>query len=183
MLYMVECGFADPDQEEAWNTWYNGEKIDELLANPGFIASQRFRSLTPRAAPYLAIHSIESADVFTDPGYASTGGGRFGDWDPALMTDWTRRLFDGMDESPAVDKDHLLLIADGYMPLQDAGVSVTWLDGLDWDTVGQYKDAVALDASVSRRGIAVVAKSEQVEVSKFLGIRLYEPISEKRKSS
>jgi hypothetical protein len=69
------------------------------------------------------------------------------------------------------------------MPLQDAGVSVTWLDGLDWDTVSQYKDAVALDASVSRRGIAVIEKSEQAEVSKFLGIRLYEPISEKRKST
>lgn len=181
MLYMVECGFADPAQEDAWNHWYSGEKLDDLLSNPGFVATQRFKAVTPRKAAYLAVHSIRSAEVFTDPAYKARGGGRFGDWDPALMTDWSRRLFDGVAESPGVGKNELLLIADEEAALP-SGIAVTWLDGVDWSTVSQYKNAVALDASISKRGIAVVPKTGSSEISKLRGVSLFEPLTElKRK--
>ena len=134
MLYMVECDFADPAQEDAWNHWYSGEKLDELLANPGFVATQRFKAVTPRKSAYLAIHSVKSADVFTTPTYKAGGGGRFGDWDPALVTNWSRRLFDGIAESPDVRKDEMLLVIDdGATP--PPGIAVTWLEGLDWSAV------------------------------------------------
>jgi hypothetical protein len=181
MLYMVECDFADPAQEDAWNAWYSGEKLDDLLSNPGFTATQRFKSVKPCKAPYLAVHSIRSGDVFTNPAYKATGGGRFGDWDPALMTNWSRRLFDGVRESPAVGKDELLLVADHDADLPSS-LAVAWLDGVNWDTVGQYKNAVALDASVRKRGIAVVPKARSSELSKLPGVSLYEPLTElKRK--
>lgn len=183
MLYMVECGFADAVQEDDWNAWYSGEKLDQLVATPGFAACQRFRALAPIPAPYLAVHSIASADVFTSPDYASGGGGRFGDWDPALMTNWSRRLFEGIDQLPDVDAESLLLITDGHLDLQESGISLTWLKGLNWDEVGHYKDAVALDASVSRRAFAIVPKSREAECSNILGVRLYAPISERRQSS
>lgn len=180
MLYMVECDFADPAQEDAWNAWYSGEKLDDLLRNPGFVATQRFKSVRPRKAAYLALHSIRSAEVFTNPTYKATGGGKFGDWDPALMTNWSRRLFDGLAEAPAVGKNELLLVADSEAGLPP-DLRMTWLDGVDWATVGQYKNAVALDASVSRRGIAVVPKARPSELPEIPGVSLFEPISEPKR--
>ena len=107
-----------------------------------------------------------------DPQYNALAVGEIG-----IAGQITARFVDGR-------RAYTVYISEFCQRLYDtAGVSVTWLDGLDWDTVSQYKDAVALDASVARRGIAVIAKSEQDAVSKFLGVRLYEPISEKRKSS
>ena len=61
MIYIVECAFTDPAREAAWNEFYSGEKLDTLLALPGFRASQRFRALTDVPAPYLAVHSIRDA--------------------------------------------------------------------------------------------------------------------------
>jgi hypothetical protein len=177
---MVECDFADPAQEDAWNHWYSGEKLDELLANPGFVATQRFKAVTPRKAAYLAIHSIRSADVFSTPTYKASGGGRFGDWDAALMTNWSRRLFDGVAESPDVGMDERLLVVDaGATPAP--GVAVTWLDGLDWNAVSQYKNAVALDASVSRRGLAVVSKADASRLSETPGVHVFAPLTEKKR--
>ena len=181
MLYMVECDFDDPAQEDAWNHWYSGEKLDELLANPGFTATQRFRALTDRPAAYLAVHSIDSADVFTNPAYASGGGGRFGDWEPALMTNWSRRLFDGLAQSPPVGPDECLVLMDGDGD-GPSSVALTWLDGLDWETVSQYKNAVALDASVARRGIGVIPRSLVADLPEADGLSVFEPLTElKRK--
>jgi hypothetical protein len=181
MLYMVECDFADPAQEAAWNAWYSGEKLDDLLSNPGFTATQRFKSLLPRTAAYLAVHSIRSAEVFASPAYKATGGGRFGDWDPALMTNWSRRLFDGVSQSPPVGRDEVLLVSDRDTDLP-ANLDVTWLNGIDWSTVSQYKNAVALDASVTKRGIAVVPKARSPELSTISGVSLFEPLTDlKRK--
>jgi hypothetical protein len=183
MLYMVECDFDDPAQEDAWNEWYSGEKLDDLLSNPGFTATQRFQAVTPRKAEYLAVHSVRSTEVFTDPAYKATGGGRFGDWDPKLMTNWSRRLFDGVAESPPVAGDELLVVIDGDAPLP-AGTDVTWLSGLDWETVSQYKNAVALDASISRRGLAVVPKARGREFDGIDGVAVFKPLTElKRKAS
>lgn len=176
MLYMVECDFDDPAQEDAWNVWYSGEKLDDLLSNPGFTATQRFQAVTNREAEYLAVHSIQSSDVFTNPAYKATGGGKFGDWDPALMTNWSRRLFDGLAESPEVGFGELLVVVDGDVTLP-VDIAVTWIDGLDWETVSQYKNAVALDASIARRGLAVIPASRAEEISGKDGICLFTPLT------
>jgi len=176
MLYMVECDFDDPAQEDAWNEWYSGEKLDDLLSNPGFTATQRFQAVTPRPAEYLAVHSVQSSDVFTNPAYKSSGGGRFGDWDPALMTNWSRRLFDGVAESPEVSFGELFVVIDSD-PEMPIDIPITWLDGLDWDTVSQYKDAVALDASIARRGLAVIPASRADELSGIEGVSLFAPLT------
>lgn len=182
MLYMVECDFDDPLQEDAWNEWYSGEKLDDLLSNPGFTATQRFKAVTPRKAEYLAVHSVRSTEVFTNPAYKASGGGRFGDWDPKLMTNWSRRLFEGVAESPPVGPDELLAVIDGDAGLP-SDITVTWLDGLDWETVSQYRGAVALDASIARRGLAVVPKEKAGALSGIDGVCLFAPLTElKRKA-
>lgn len=177
MLYMVECNFDDPAQEDAWNAWYSGEKLDELLSNPGFTATQRFHAVTPRKAAYLAVHSIRDAGVFLTPEYKAGGGGRFGDWPLALMTNWSRRLFDGLAESPAVGPDELLVVVDGDAKLPP-DVPIIWLTGLDWETISQYKGAVALDASITRRGLAVIPKGRKDELSGIEGASLFKPLTE-----
>lgn len=183
MLYMVECDFDDPAQEDAWNAWYSGEKMDELLSNPGFTATQRFHAVTPRTAAYLAVHSVENADVFLTPEYKASGGGRFGDWPPALMKNWSRRLFGGLAESPPVGADELLVVVDGDAALPP-DVPVTWLAGLDWETVSEYEGAVALDASIARRGLAVIPKGRADEIAEIGGVCLFRPLTElKRKKA
>jgi hypothetical protein len=178
MLYMVECGFADPTREDNWNEWYSGPKLAELLSMPGFIATQRYKALEPCPAPYLAVHSIESPSMFTNPNYKANGGGRFGDWEPSLMTNWSRRLFGPLREMPDVPADRLLAMTDSRgdgMPSD-----VIWLDGLGWDAVSEYRNALALDASVDKRGIAVVPKS--AGSAPVAGVRLYAPLTEKRRA-
>ena len=63
MIYMVECAFTDPARETAWNDYYSDEKLANLLALPGFRASQRFRAINHTPAPYLAVHSVRDAAV------------------------------------------------------------------------------------------------------------------------
>ncbi|MEM9683158.1 MAG: hypothetical protein AAF942_07820, partial [Pseudomonadota bacterium] len=63
-----------------------------------------------------------------------------------------------------------------------SSVALTWLDGLDWGTVSQYRNAVALDASVARRGIGVVQRSQVADLPEVDGLAAFEPLTElKRK--
>ena len=140
MLYIIECGFADPAREADWNKWYNSTKLDGLLTVPGFLSVQRFRACDDTPAPYMNITSIETPEVFTSPAYGGGGGGRFGDWDPSLILEWTRRLFTGIAEMPAVSEEQRLVTLDtapDHVPdhILDLDVTFTWLTRFDWKTV------------------------------------------------
>lgn len=98
-----------------------------------------------------------------------------------MITNWSRRLFDGIAESPPVGGNELPLVLDGDARLP-SDVRVIWLEGLDWTKVSQYKNAVALDASVSKRAIALVPKGRASDLVKIPGVTLYEPLTpQKRK--
>ncbi len=181
MLYMVECGFGNPSREAEWNAWYSGPKIDELLAVPGFLSAQRFRALDGERAPYLNLTSITSTDLFTNPAYRSGGGGRFGTWELPLIIDWSRRLFTGMAEMPPLPDDMRLAMLDRAPDeAPELGVVFNWLASLDWQTVAGYRDAVALDASVPHRGVAIIDAETAEALPRVLGLRLYVPICPKR---
>ena len=89
---MVRCRFTAPDKEQAWNDWYSGPKIEQMLRNPYFLTCQRFRRVSGRGRDYLALWTIEKPEAMTTPQYLSQWG--FADWAP-LITDWSRDLFDG----------------------------------------------------------------------------------------
>jgi hypothetical protein len=181
MLYTVECGFADPSQEAAWNDWYSGPKLKELLKVPDFLSAQRFRALDNNLAPYLNVTSIASTELFTNPDYRRGGGGGFGPWAVDLIIDWRRLLFAGMDEMPAVADDQRLLVLDqAPATAPDLGVAMTWLEGLDWQTATNYDDGVALEVSVPYRGLAIVSPDIADALPPLPSLRIYRPICPQR---
>ncbi len=102
-------------------------------------------------------------EYFTSDTYKNAGGGNFADWGP-LITNWSRNLFDGLDEAPEVPADDLLAVADvapGTALLD--GIDFTWLSG------------VGLDNSVPDRAIAIVPAEAAANVGD--SVRLYRPVT------
>ncbi len=171
MIYTVECAFTDPAREPDWNRYYSGEKLDNLLALPGFRASQRFRSIADIPSPYLAVHSVRDASVLERQDYRTVGGGTFDGWDD-LVTNWKRNLFAGLEAAPEVPEgDRLVLIDDPAAP-----------EGAPLDTV--WLEIVGLDRTSARRGLAVVdaATGERLlrEGERIVGV--FKPITRRHVS-
>jgi hypothetical protein len=91
-LYIVRCKFTEPRREQAWNAWYSGPKIEQMLAQPYFLTCQRFRRASGTGRDYLALWTVQSPQALATPQYTSQWG--FADWSP-YITDWSRDLFDG----------------------------------------------------------------------------------------
>lgn len=167
MIYTVECAFSDPARESAWNDWYGGEKLDVLLSVPGFRASQRFRAQTAGRAPYLAVHSVRDAAVLEQAAYRDVGGGTFGGWD-ALVTDWDRNLFTGLEVAPEVAPGQRLVLLDDPAAQAAEELDFTWLD------------IAGLDRTTERRGFAIAeaGKCERLGPP----FRVFAPITPRRVS-
>jgi hypothetical protein len=91
-VYIVRCNFSDPGKEQAWNEWYSGPKIAQMLAKPLFQTCQRFRLASGDGRTYFTLWTIQSPEVFETPEYKSDWG--FFEWAP-YVTDWSRDVFDG----------------------------------------------------------------------------------------
>jgi hypothetical protein len=91
-VYIVRCNFAEPGKEQAWNAWYSGPKIAQMLQKPHFRSCQRFRRTGGGGRDYLALWVLNSPDAFKTREYTSDWG--FFDWEQ-YVTDWSRDLFDG----------------------------------------------------------------------------------------
>lgn len=173
MLYMVECRFTDPAREPAWNTWYGGVRLDELLSVPGFTGSQRFIALTRPVPYYLAVHSIASMAVFGTPEYKAMGGGGFQGYQDCI-TDWVRKFFTGLDAAPPVGTDECLVLTDaGREAARASPVALTWLE----------PDASRPDDPV--RGIARVARAtgEALAAAPPFALDVYAPMQPWRRGT
>jgi hypothetical protein len=106
-IYAVRCNFTQADKEAAWNTWYSGPKLKQMLAKPMFLTGQRFvaAGLETRRK-YLALWCVASPDAFTTPEYRSDWG--FFEWAPHI-TDWSRDLY----EMPPGSDPSALAVAPG----------------------------------------------------------------------
>ena len=169
MIYMVEMDMRLDDREAEWHEWYLAH-IKVLLTVPGFRASQRFRSILPCPAPYLALHQVDSGAIFDSPEYRSRGGpGSTGEW-RARHLNWRRNLLQGIDESPDVPAStHLLRLENARDLALPAGIALTWTK------------AVGLDRDAQEFGLAVI--DDPVPLLDLARgdtrVRLYQPISEK----
>jgi hypothetical protein len=90
-VYIVRCNFTEPEKEQAWNAWYSGPKIAQMLAKPHFRTCQRFRLVSGTGRNYLALWTVQSPQAFHTPEYASDWG--FFEW-RSCICDWSRDLFD-----------------------------------------------------------------------------------------
>jgi hypothetical protein len=121
--YVVRCNFSRPDLEEAWNDWYSGPKIRDMLKKPLFHAGQRFAAdgLDTRRK-FLALWIVDSPTAFQTPEYTSDWG--FYEWAPHI-TDWSRDLYrlpDGLpvDVFRIADGERLHLLSLDGVPEADA---------------------------------------------------------------
>jgi len=93
-VYIVRCNFTAPDKEAAWDVWYSGPKLAQMLALPHFLSCQRFRRASGTGRDYLALWTMQSPDALTSDEYKAQWG--FSEWTP-LIADWSRDLFDARD--------------------------------------------------------------------------------------
>jgi hypothetical protein len=108
--YIVRCGFTEPSREQAWNAWYSGPKIEQMLAQPHFLTCQRFRLAAGRGRGYLTLWTVDSPQALATPQYTAQWG--FAEWAP-YVADWSRDLFDGgaaSEQAFAVDQEGALAV-------------------------------------------------------------------------
>jgi hypothetical protein len=172
MLYMVEMELPDRSRIADWHDWYVNH-IRKLLTVDGYFASQRFEALTPRAAPFLAIHDVIGPQLFDGSGYRSVGGpSGTGEWQK-VMTNWSRNLFDGCESMPEVKPNETLALVDDAAKLPPA-----YRDRATWLT------SIGLDQDIPKRGFLVLAADEDASELQAAGAEMFKPITEKmRKAS
>ena len=169
MIYMVEMDMRLEERAAEWHAWYLAH-IKVLLGVPGFRASQRFQSLLPAAAPYLALHQVDSGAIFDSPEYRAQGGPTStGEW-RERHSNWRRNLLDGLAETPDVPPDRYLLRLENARDVAlPAGIAVAWTK------------AVGLDRDAQEFGLAVIDDpAPLLDLARGNSrIALYRPISEK----
>ena len=163
MIYMVEMALLDTARRAEWDAWYVSHQ-HRLLSIPGFRASQRFEAIHAAESPFVALHEVDSPEIFARPAYRTKAGpGNTGEWQ-AKMGNWHRNLF-AMDHTPDVPMDaRLVVVEDGGDPALPDRVTVQWMQ------------AVGLDQSVRRRGLAVMSPATADRLAGTQGIRVLKPI-------
>ena len=163
MIYMVEMTLLETTRRAEWDDWYVGHQ-HQLLSIPGFRASQRFEAIHNAESPFVALHEVASPDIFTGPHYRAKGGpSNTGEWQ-VKMGHWRRNLF-GADHTPDVPMNaRLVVVEEGGGQGLPENVSVRWME------------AVGLDRSVPRRGLAVMPPATADGLVGTPGIRVLKPI-------
>jgi hypothetical protein len=155
-LYIVRCKFTEPSKEQAWNAWYSGPKIEQMLAQPYFLTCQRFRLVSGSGRDYLALWTVQSPQALATPQYTSHWG--FADWGP-YITDWSRDLFDGGAASEkafaVVPEDALAVVAFDRMSREDAEASRDAVARTDPELM--WLPVIGLDRHTPMIGLRAVA--------------------------
>src|SRR5262245_40385479 len=101
MIYMVDHVYADPATEQAWHGWYAGY-LRKLVSVPGLHTAQRFKAVGHAPPRYLAMYTIDSAQVYESEAYRNIGGGgsQSARFHHAYQL-WTRNLFDAVPRDDA----------------------------------------------------------------------------------
>jgi hypothetical protein len=169
MIYMVEMALLETARRAEWDAWYVAHQ-HRLLSIPGFRASQRFEAIHAVESPFVALHEVDSPDIFAGAHYRAKGGpNNTGEWQ-AKMSRWHRNLF-GADHTPDVSMDaRLVIVEEGSRPALPDRVSVRWME------------AVGLDRSVARCGLAVMSPATADRLVGTPGIRVLKPIGARLRS-
>lgn len=172
MFYIVECSYNDPESEAEWNAFYSQQKLPALISVTGFTTSQRFRAVKSGCPVYLAIHTINDADILSSDNYRLKGGGNFSRWQ-ACITDWHRNLYAGEGLAPALSSDEILLLS---------AKPVDYLER-ELGYQGLEMAAVGLDKSPEYRVAYVLPVKIASLFTDIPGVYLYEPLTPQLQSA
>ncbi len=165
-IYMVQHSFARPDWEAEWNTWYAGN-LKVLMSVPGFRTGQRFKATESSPPRYMAVYTVDPADVFESRIYTDSGGGGTASqrFRPAYQV-WIRNLFESVSAVPEVRNDECLVLVDGgSSQLELSGVQLTTLKTTGFHMTTPY------------RGIGIVKQSKIGSLPTADNITVYLPIT------
>ena len=179
-VYIVRCFFTEPAKEQAWNAWYGGPKIAQMLAQPHFRTCQRFRLASGVGRQYLALWTVDTPQALTTPQYVSQWG--FAEWAP-FVTDWSRDLFDG---SAVAD--------DAFAVAPQGALDVVSFDGMSADAANVARAAVAREGGammwlpvvgldrhtpmIGLRPLAALSPASDPPGSRGIQRAVYRPISQ-----
>ncbi len=149
MIYMVDHVYTDPVTEPDWHAWYSGY-LQKLLSVPGIHSTQRFKAVDHAPSRFLAMYSIDSADVYSSQGYKNIGGGgsqsaRF----HAHYQMWTRNLFEGAASAPVVGDGERVLVFDRQEKAENIDSRATWLHAVGLHMTTRYRAFIVLGAHES----------------------------------
>jgi hypothetical protein len=160
-IYVVQCNFTCAEREQAWNRWYNGPKLANMLAKPMFLSGQRFKaSGLDTRVQYLAVWELESPAAFDTEEYRSDWG--FADWRDCIG-DWNRDLCQLEGEPPrgvvaCADDQQLHLVR---IEAEDEAVAAQLRDGITAKHPKLMWGASAgLDRSAAWVGLALIGVDE-----------------------
>ncbi len=167
MIYMVEMALLDTARRAEWEDWYTAHQ-HRLLSIPGIHASQRFECIHVTPAPFVALHEVDGPQVFSSDAYrAGAGPSNTGEWQ-TKMGNWHRNLFRGLDHTPNVTMDARLVVVERNCEA-----------ALPRDANVRWMEAVGLDQSVRRRGLAVMTPASADLLADTPGIRVLRPLGER----
>ena len=171
MIYMVEMALIDLARRAEWDAWYLGH-MRKLISIPGIQATQRFESLAPHASPFVALHQVTGPDVFASAAYrAKAGPEGTGEW-RERMNNWHRNVLSGIDATPDVPEEGALVV------LEDGADGAVLTDGSGAPVPVRWAEAIGLDRSVTRRGLAVVAaRADAAPLIGRPGVRVCRPLT------
>ena len=92
MLHVVMVDVA-PEDEAAFNEWYDNVHLPDILACPGWISATR-RICVEGGPKYVAIYEITGPEAYESPEFAAIKG--FGPFE-GKVSNFTRLRFAGMD--------------------------------------------------------------------------------------
>jgi hypothetical protein len=167
MIYMVDHVYTDPATEGAWHEWYAGY-LRKLLSVPGIQTAQRFNAVGCTPSRYLAMYSIDSAEVYASEAYRSMGGGgsQSARFHYAYQL-WTRNLFGGASRAPVVRDGQQVVVFDRAERGGNGSLEAraTWVEAVGLHMTTKYRAFVVLDAE------------EAAIAPLILGCYLYEPFT------
>ncbi len=182
MIYMVDHVFADPATEPEWHTWYAGY-LRKLISVPGIHTAQRFKAIGHTPSRYLAMYSIDSADVYASEAYKNIGGGgsQSARFHPAYQV-WTRNLFDAVhrDDAKPAAAIRAPVVQDGQRILvfdRDEVPRVTSGERGALESRATWLEAVGLHMTTKYRAYVVLDVREAATAPLIEGCRIYEPFT------
>ena len=144
-FYMVEMHYPPSEDRATFDRFYYNH-ITMLLTIDGFLSAQRYETVHPARAPFLAVYRLREPGVMTSTNYTSKAGRS--SVSPTFrekMTNWDRNLVEGDIDTMNVPEGGCIVLIDRLTP-----DSPPLPDGFTPLKV------IGLDSTIVQRGVQII---------------------------